>query len=231
MSNEPLPRAIVRAIDRRAIEEFGVPSLTLMENAGTACAREAQAMLRAIPGRSSGPVLVLAGPGNNGGDGFVVARILAGEGVAVRTVFVGPAEKLEGGGSDVRTNHARLLDAGESVEILEASEDWRAELSSPEAPVLIVDALFGTGLTRPLRSPWLEVVQTVNDLRGQGALVLAVDLPSGLDADSGEVLGAVVRADVTVTFVAPKLGFGNGAGPDSTGRVVVADIGIPPEAY
>lgn len=213
-----LSRATVRELDRQAIEEHGVPSLLLMENAGRASADVVAARLAAAGG---GRVLVLCGPGNNGGDGWVIARTLLNRGHAVEAAFVGPADKLEGGSQDVRLHLALWRDLGRDAPVL---ADAAAVRAAAQRATLVVDALFGTGLSRPLRSPWDEAVEALNAL---GRPVVAVDVPSGLDADSGEILGAAVHAVATVTFVAAKPGFTRASGPACCGTVHVAEIGIP----
>ena len=222
MDRPPLSREAVRELDRRAIEEVGVPSLLLMENAGRACADEAQ---RRFDG---GAVLCLCGPGNNGGDGLVIARTLWNRGCEARAIFIGDEERLERCSEDVRTN-ARLWRAlGRELELV-APADAVAYLREPLAQAGgVVDALFGTGLTRELQEPWGATIRCVNAC---GSAVLAVDLPSGLEADTGEVLGEAVRATVTVTFVAPKPGFTRGEGPEHCGEIVLAEIGIPRFLY
>jgi NAD(P)H-hydrate epimerase len=217
MSELVLSRAAVRALDRRAIEEYGIPGLVLMENAGRAAADEAQRLLGARPG----PVLVLCGPGNNGGDGLVVARTLFNRGLDVRALFVGPMERLTSGGADFQTNLRLWRGLEQPLPTLTRAEELAREW---ETATLVVDALFGTGLTRPLEEPWTSVIRA---LRAARKRVLALDLPSGLDADTGEELGVAVRADVTVTFVAQKPGLLRARGPELAGRIVVAEIGIP----
>ncbi|HEX6881926.1 MAG TPA: NAD(P)H-hydrate epimerase [Planctomycetota bacterium] len=217
MDGPILSRAAARALDRRTIEEHGLPGLVLMENAGRAAADEAQHLLA----RSPGPVLVLCGPGNNGGDGLVIARTLQNRGLEVDAVFVGPAERLAGGGADFQTNLRLWRGLGRALPACSELSELRARWAES---ALVVDALFGTGLTRPLDEPWRAAIGALNAARRR---VLAVDLPSGLDADTGAELGAAVRADVTVTFVAQKSGLLRGRGPELAGRVVVAEIGIP----
>jgi len=216
-----LTRAAVRELDRRAIEEFRVPSLLLMENAGRACADEVQRVPAHHP---TEPVRVLCGPGNNGGDGLVIARTLWNRGVHVKVDFVGPREKLEAPDGDFGTNLRLWQRLGRTVDLVETADDAAALAPLLKRAPVVVDALFGTGLARALEDPWRAVVREVN---ASGRPVLAVDIPSGLDADTGEVLGEAVRATVTVTFVAEKTGFRVGRGPDLCGRVVVAEIGIP----
>jgi NAD(P)H-hydrate epimerase len=215
-----LTREQVRTLDRRATAEFGVPSLLLMENAGRACAEEAERVL----GGRRGPVAVICGPGNNGGDGFVLARTLWNRGHDVRVAFLGASERLAGGHSDFATNLALWRALGREVEVYSTAGAVRERARALRTAELVIDGLFGTGLARALEEPFRGAVEAINAC---GRPVLAVDLPSGLDADTGEVLGAAVRAHSTVTFVAKKPGLLRGRGPELAGRVVVAEIGIP----
>jgi NAD(P)H-hydrate epimerase len=212
-----LSRAAVRELDRRAIHEYGVPGVVLMENAGRGAA---ELLVRLNPDRQR--VLILCGPGNNGGDGFVMARHLANIGYYVDVLLVGAVDHLP---DDARVN-ARIH--------LESGPIFTAEVGQPLSAYLkaeiektrgwIVDALFGTGLTRALGPPFDEVVAAVN---ASGRPVLAIDIPSGLDCDTGEPLGPTVRATHTVTFVAPKQGFTNPTARPWLGEVHVLDIGAP----
>ena len=182
----------MRAADAAAIAG-GTPGIELMENAGEAVA---EAALRRWPGR---PALVLCGPGNNGGDGFVAARHLSQAGVPVRLALLGERGRLAGDAA---------LAAGR----------WQGEVEalSPDLPggrALVIDALFGAGLTRPLSGVALATVETI---AAQGLDCLAVDLPSGLDGDSGEVLGAAAPARMTVTFCRAKPGHYLLPGPRSS---------------
>jgi ADP-dependent NAD(P)H-hydrate dehydratase / NAD(P)H-hydrate epimerase len=219
-SGPALSRAAVRALDRRAILEVGVPSIVLMENAGRAVADEALRMLAPRPGAA----VILAGLGNNGGDGLVVARTLENRGQRARVVFVGSHEQLEQGTPDFRTNLALWRRQGGDLALAPDPDDLAALAGVLRAAPLLVDALFGTGLTRPLAGAHAAAVAALN---ASGAPVLSIDVPSGLDADTGLELGVAVRAQATVTFVAPKPGFVLNAGPACVGRVVVAEIGIP----
>lgn len=217
----PVSREGARELDRRAIEEWGIPSIVLMENAGRACADVVQRLAAECDGR---PVHVLCGPGNNGGDGFVIARTCRNRGLSVRLWFAAEAAVLETLSSDTRTN-AYLWNemGGETRELLNEEQLARLAAELPESAV-IVDALFGTGLTRPLEGHYADVVRAVG---ASDARVVAVDIPSGLDADTGEVLGAAVSATETVTFIDAKHGFFAGEGPRLCGRVTVAEIGVP----
>ncbi|MBX3458872.1 MAG: NAD(P)H-hydrate epimerase [Planctomycetes bacterium] len=247
-----LTRQQVRELDRRTIEEFGLPSFTLMENAARACADECERVLRLhgvqramrklnAPGSKDDiprtvaelerwkeglsdfpePTYILCGPGNNGGDGLAIARTLHNRGYSVVVCTVGSQNAAS---PDVRRNHELLRACGLEPLVLAdemAVREFRPRLRQG---ALLVDALFGTGLTRTLEDPWRAAVQAINE---SGVPVLAVDIPSGLDADSGDVLGVCVRAEITVTFVAAKPGFLLKAGPSFCGKVQVAEIGVP----
>jgi NAD(P)H-hydrate epimerase len=216
MTEVLLSRAQARELDRRAIEEWGLPGVVLMENAGRGTAE----LLLELGAR--GPVVVCCGKGNNGGDGFVIARHLDNHGVPVRVLlFVNP-EDLRG---DAAINYRVLARSGVPLTAFPTA-------TIPEGVVRqgltgaewVVDALFGTGLTGPVRPPLDDVIARIND---SGARVLAVDLPSGLDADTGRPLGPTVRAQHTATMAARKKGF---AEPDARpwlGEVRVIDIGVP----
>jgi len=221
MADLVLTRAQARELDRRAIEEHGVPASLLMENAGRACAEEAERLLGA---GAAEPVAVLCGPGNNGGDGFVVARTLVNRGRPARVSYLGPRAKLAQAAGDFALHLALYRDLGHEVRVLETPAEAAALAPELARAALVVDALFGTGLARPIGKPWRAAIEAVNASRRP---VLAVDLPSGLDADRGDVLGVAVRATVTVTFVAPKQGCLVGRGPELCGRLLVAEIGIP----
>lgn len=219
MRTRALTRAEVRELDRRAVQDYGVPSLLLMENAGRACAAAAAELL--VGGR--GEVVVLCGPGNNGGDGLVVARTLWNRGRDARVLWIGGRSAEEGSG-DVRANARMWRALGREIEPVVSLQDADELGRSLERADVVVDALFGTGLSRPVEGLFARVIRAVNR---SGRAVLAVDVPSGLDADRGEVLGEAIRATRTVTFVAPKAGFERGRAPDLLGRWEVAEIGIP----
>ncbi len=221
-------RTAVRALDRAAADELGIPGIVLMENAAAAVEEAATALL-ARAGCTDPGVLVCCGPGNNGGDGLAVARRLAGRGIRATVLLCAPREKFSG---DALTN----LGIAERIGLRLFDLDPRAPemslgavLDATGTPTMIIDALLGTGLDRPLAPPLTTVVRWIQTLHSQGAIVLAVDIPSGLDCDSGLPIGdAAVRADMTVTLAGRKRGFDN---PDSrgwTGEVVVGDIGVPP---
>ncbi|MFW6163884.1 MAG: NAD(P)H-hydrate epimerase [Planctomycetota bacterium] len=210
----------MRAIDRRAIEEFGVPALVLMENAGRGSADEAAALYRERGCR--GPVLIFCGAGNNGGDGFVVARHLSNRGFDVRVYSCMDRARVD-----------RDREAGINLTICERMGLPVIDLHT-EALVgtvgdelaegaLLVDAVFGVGLSSAVREPQATLLGTLD---GCDLPVLAVDVPSGLNADTGEALGVAVHADVTATMACPKVGF-RGDGAAYVGRLAVIDIGMP----
>jgi NAD(P)H-hydrate epimerase len=204
-----LTREQSREIDRIAFEELRIPGILLMENAAIGVAAAAARMAE---GRT-GPIVVVCGPGNNGGDGFAAARHLANRGHDVRVQLALPSEA-----------YGDKSDAAANLEIVRAMGIPLREGIEIATPALVIDALLGTGLTRQLREPFRSAVLRMNDAP---CPILAVDLPSGLDANSGEVLGVAVRATVTATMVAPKVGFTRKDGPAHVGEVVVIDIGVP----
>lgn len=204
-------------MDRRASDVLGIPTICLMENAGSGAARVA---LR-LAGR--GRVAIVCGPGQNGGDGLVVARHLSVAGVTASVVQVLPP-----GGSrppgDAGINRSICEAMGIGVTDVVSSRDARRAAARFGGCMLVVDALYGTGLSRPLRGPSASLVRAVNAC---GAPVLALDVPSGLDCDSGRPLGPCVRAACTATFGAAKRGFRSPGAREWTGRVVVVPLGVP----
>ncbi len=202
----------MRALDQYTISSLGVPGELLMESAGRACVRE---ILDERPG--AGPIVVVAGTGNNGGDGFVIARHLSLLGVPAEVWLVGDRGRVAG---DAAANLERLSPLGVRV---------RSDAPAPEGPTVVVDALFGTGLSRALADEPADAVGWIARARSAGARVVAVDLPSGLDADTGQPLGVAVGADRTVTLGLPKRGLALEPGRSLAGHVRVARIGIADE--
>jgi NAD(P)H-hydrate epimerase len=211
-----LSRHEVRELDRRAIEEYGVPGVVLMENAG----RGAAELLRSLG--IAGRVVICCGKGNNGGDGFVIARHLDNHQMPVRVLLFARPEELTGDaaimyGIIARSGLPTVADVGRTL-------DERALRDELNSAAWIVDALFGTGLSGPVRQPFDWAITAIN---ASPARVLAVDIPSGLDCDTGLPLGPTVRAHHTATFVALKKGFANPAAREWLGHVHVVDIGAP----
>lgn len=214
-----LSRSEVREIDRRAIDEFGLPGIVLMENAGRSAAERIHARA------TDGHVAILCGKGNNGGDGYVIARHLELLGHDVTLLTACDPADLSG---DAAIAYEVARRSKISMQLLaEASrENWQVALA--EATVL-VDALLGTGANGPPRGAIAIAIQAMNDYRERTptVTVCAIDLPSGLDCDSGLAAGACVTADLTVTFVAPKRGFTTPTAAGFLGRVEVVGIGAP----
>jgi len=211
-----LSRAQVRELDRRAIQDYGVPGEMLMENAGRGAAELLIAL--GIHGR----VVVCCGKGNNGGDGFVIARHLDLRRVPVRVLLFAKPETLTG---EAALNYRIFSTAKIPLRVIDdasASEaDLNAELAGGE---WVVDALFGTGLTGAVRAPFDQIIAAINR---SPARAFAVDIPSGLDCDTGAPLGETVQAEHTATFVALKKGFANPEAERFLGKVHIIDIGAP----
>lgn len=211
-------RSEARAIDENATSEYGIPGLVLMENAGIRASEEIERFI-ALNGRKS--ISILAGAGNNGGDGFVVARQLAIRGFPVQIHLCVPENQILAREGDAALNFRIAQKMRITISPLDLAAAGPG--SFPEKAVL-VDGIFGTGLTRPVRGDLARLLQSLHPRRQD---VVSLDLPSGLDCDSGEVLGAAIKAHTTITFVAPKRGFFRRQGPDYTGRIAVASIGSP----
>ena len=199
----------MQELDRIAIEDKGVPSITLMENAGRAAGEIALTELKGIKNKE---VAVFCGSGNNGGDGFVAARYLFNKGVNVSVYLIGRRLNLK---NDPKLNAEALDDIG--VEIREIS----VPISTDHG--LIIDAIFGIGLKGEVKEPARSII---SDLNKKSVTIISVDVPSGLDADTGEILGVAVKAGITVTMQFPKQGFYKNKGPEYTGKIMVVDIGI-----
>jgi len=209
-----LTRAQVREVDRRAIDEYGVPGIVLMENAAIHAADIAWEML----GRHSDRhVIIFCGYGNNGGDGLAIARHLHNRGVSVELTFAMSKSTTPDFDTNLRIVRAMGLE-------MHAIED--SDIAIWGEPALVVDAILGTGATTAPRGQAKLGIEII--ARETRSPVLAIDLPSGLDCDTGEPLGdTCVRAARTVTFVAEKAGFANPASRQYTGEITVADIGSP----
>ncbi|HUQ71182.1 MAG TPA: NAD(P)H-hydrate epimerase [Planctomycetaceae bacterium] len=210
----PLTRAEVRDVDRRAIEDYGLPGVVLMENAG----RNAAALLESQG--IAGSVAIVCGKGNNAGDGFVIARHLENRGCDVRVLLACDPSQLTG---DAAINFHVLERAGTPMVVMTntSRSKWMQSLTSAK---WIVDALLGTGTMGQVREPFASVIAAINE---SARNVFAVDLPSGMDCDTGQPLGGCVRATLTGTFVTRKIGFDVAGSEVWTGPVHVLDIGVP----
>jgi NAD(P)H-hydrate epimerase len=210
-----LTRAQVREVDRRAIEEYHIPGIVLMENAARAVVDVA--CQKAATAREDGAFIVCGG-GNNGGDGLAVARHLHNRGWKVTVAIYGDASKYAG---DAKVNFEIVSAMG--LPMMSANYDTITRSGAG----LVIDAVFGTGLREAPRDPFGSDVAFAAFVLA--APVLSIDIPSGLDCDSGLALGNAVIADWTVTFVAEKAGFANPESKQYTGEVIVGDIGCPRE--
>jgi NAD(P)H-hydrate epimerase len=213
-----LNTAQMRDADRRTIDEIGIPSLVLMENAGRQAVAAMEAMYSDLLERQ---VAILCGRGNNGGDGFVVARTLVQRGVDVAVFLIGRVSEVRG---DARVNLEILGRLGLTVVEIADSQAWELHFSEVGDCTLIVDAIFGTGLNAPI-SGFIESV--VTDVNESGIPVVSIDLPSGLSADSSDPIGPSIEAELTITLAAPKLPLVLPPAEIHAGDIVIADIGIP----
>ena len=210
----------MREADRLTIEEVGIPSLVLMENAGRQVVAAIESVHAELLDQRVG---ILCGRGNNGGDGFVIARTLMQRGVDVLVLLMGRVADVRG---DARVNLEILGRLGLTVVEIADSQAWELHFSEVGDCGLIVDAIFGTGLNAPL-SGLLQTV--VADVNGSGIPVVSVDLPSGLSADSHKPIGDSIEAGLTVTLAAPKLPLVLPPAEARAGDIVIADVGVPIE--
>ena len=217
-----LTAAQMQRIDRMTTERYGVPSLTLMENAGRGVAEYLAARFAPLERHQ---IVILCGKGNNGGDGLVVARLLRERGLNPRVVLLADPQTLKG---DAARNLERMMTL-DAPEVAPDFPAWQRLKGSLAGATLLVDAILGTGLSNPLQGFLLEVVRDLNESFA-GARVVAVDLPSGLSADSGELIGECVRADASVTFTAPKIAHVFPPACERVGEWVTQQIGTPLEA-
>jgi ADP-dependent NAD(P)H-hydrate dehydratase / NAD(P)H-hydrate epimerase len=215
-----LTTAEMREADRLTTERFGVPGLTLMENAGNALAQFLAANFAPINRRR---IAVLCGKGNNGGDGFVVARKLAEMGAPPRVFLFADPSEIHG---DAAVNLERLKDVAVKPAIVRNTANWQAARKTLASAHIVVDALLGTGLRGKVEGLLAEVIDDANRLVSSRATV-ALDIPSGLSGDSGEVSGPAVFADYTITMTAPKIGMILSPASFCVGSLTVADIGTP----
>src|SRR3954471_20244475 len=213
-----LNTAQMREADRRTIDDIGIPSLVLMENAGRQAVAAMEAMYADLQDRQ---VAVLCGRGNNGGDGFVVARTLAQRGVDVAVFLIGRVAEVRG---DARVNLEILGRLGLTVVEVADSQAWELHFSEVSDCTLIVDAIFGTGLNAPISG---VIESVVTDVNASGIPVVAIDLPSGLSADSPDPIGPSIEAALTVTLAAPKIPLVLPPAEIPAGDIVIADVGIP----
>ncbi|HSL32783.1 MAG TPA: NAD(P)H-hydrate epimerase, partial [Candidatus Limnocylindrales bacterium] len=224
----PISAEAMIGADRRA-QALGTSAESLMEHAGTATAAAAKALAVDTERWGRGPIVILAGPGNNGGDGFVAARRLAHAGASVIVAFV--ASESRPRGKEAARNWDRIQNR-ERITLIHApvARDVAILGQGIDKAAIVVDALLGTGVRGTLRDPIRTAVEVVNRARAAMVPILAVDTPTAVDLSSGQPSDPAVRADLTITFHRPKTGLATKMGRALAGRVLVAPIGIPPEA-
>ena len=219
-----MSRDEVRAFDRWAINTLGIPGVVLMENAGRSCAELIKEKLQDV---SSPKVCIFCGTGNNGGDGYVIARHLLNSGFSVIVVICGEPSKIKG---DAKVNLDILERLGQPIEQLNLRDsDIPGQVKAfTTGADMLVDSLFGTGLSGQLSDEYKQLIESIN---ARNCPILAVDIPSGVDCDTGEPLGAAIKAAYTVTFAAVKKGFTSTSGTARyTGEIFVASIGVEPSS-
>jgi hydroxyethylthiazole kinase-like uncharacterized protein yjeF len=219
-----LSAAEMREVDCLTTSRYGIPGLALMENAG---ASVAEYITQRWPKFAQRRIVVLCGKGNNGGDGFVVARRLRESGAKPEVFLFAAPEEMQG---DAATNYERWQEMAGALHPVLNSGDLQTIKPALESADIIIDALLGTGTRGAVEGLFAETIEAVNRRRGPvRSAVVAVDIPSGLVADTGEAMGACINAAYTITFTAPKTGMIFGTAGDHTGQVIVRDIGSPPE--
>lgn len=212
---------MMRRLDRKAISEFGIPGLVLMENAARGVVNT---LFRSFPDLLACRVGILVGRGNNGGDGLAVARYLVNRGIPCRIFLFTAQEELKG---DAATNLEILKRMGIAVQEVLNLQEWEEQKPLVASADLLLDGIFGTGLKGSVEGFFREIIESVNFLKKP---VVAIDIPSGLDADSGQVLGSCIQAQITVTFGLAKRGLFVHPGAQAAGKVVIVDISIPSPA-
>jgi NAD(P)H-hydrate epimerase len=224
----PMSAQAMTGADRRA-QAVGVPEERLMEHAGTAVAAAVRALAVDLERWGRGPIVVFCGPGNNGGDGFVVARRLALAGAEVVVVLVA-SETRPRGATSARNWDRIARDRGIRIVHTPVARDVAILGQGIDKAAVVVDALLGTGVRGVLREPIRSAVEVIGKASGEGIPVVAVDTPTAVDLSSGEPSDPAVRADLTVTFHRPKTGLLTKRGEAHAGKILVAPIGIPAEA-
>jgi hydroxyethylthiazole kinase-like uncharacterized protein yjeF len=224
----PITAQAMTGADRRA-QALGIPGERLMEHAGAAVAASARALAVDTDRWGRGPIVILCGPGNNGGDGLVAARYLAAGGARVIVVLI--ASGARPSTPDAARNWDRIVgDARITIVHTPVARDVARLRNGIEKAAIVVDALLGTGVRGALREPIRSAVDLINGARSDLVPILAVDTPTAIDLTSGDPSDPAVRADLTVTFHRPKTGLLTRNGKALAGRVLVAPIGIPPDA-
>ena len=217
--NAVITRNEARAFDYNAINKIGIPGVVLMENAGRSCA---ELVIEKLKGTASPKVSIFCGTGNNGGDGYVIARHLRNAGFHVDVIICGDKDKIKG---DAKINLDILVSLNQPVDQINPdSGDVKQVIEKYGSNAdMIVDCLLGTGLTGEVKDGYKNIIETLNTLERP---ILAVDIPSGLDCDTGQPLGTAIEAEYTVTFIALKKGFVCEPASKYVGEIYIASIGI-----
>jgi NAD(P)H-hydrate epimerase len=214
--------AATRELDRLAIEEYNIPGYELMQRAANAAFT---ALLETWPNVKN--IIVLCGTGNNGGDGFIVACLAKKLGIQVDLIVAGDLSSISGDAKKALDYALSLgLKVDSALEFNRIIKNY--DIKSKTGEVIIVDALLGTGLTGKVRDPFTQLINGINDC---SLPVLAIDIPSGLCSDSGEMLGNAVKADVTITFIGRKIGLVTNSGNELVGRLIFDDLNVPKAVY
>ena len=214
----PLRREKIRLLDSLAINDYKIPGLILMENAGL---KASEIIYKGLKNPTQDKVSILCGKGNNGGDGFVIARHLSNQGVYIKVFLFADRKQVAG---DAKINLEILYKMKIFVEEVLNIEKIGEYLKESQ---VVVDAMLGTGIDGEIKDSFQQVIRIINSLKG--VYVYAIDIPTGLDCNTGEILGECVKATKTITFVAPKIGFILQKGPEHCGEIEIVDISIPTE--
>jgi NAD(P)H-hydrate epimerase len=215
-----LTREQIRKVDGIAIEELGIPGVVLMENAGRNAAGQIRYRVRA---RQAARAVIFCGSGNNGGDGFVISRQLANAGIDLLIFLTGDPERLS---PDCAVNYNIVKKMGLEVSLIDSVETARQAAAALSPDDIAVDALLGTGFTGEVRPPLSTLIKAIN--KADKSMTVAIDVPSGLDCNTGQPANATIKADLTITFGANKVGLIKPDAHAYVGEVAVADIGAPP---
>jgi hydroxyethylthiazole kinase-like uncharacterized protein yjeF len=215
-----LTSAQMKEIDRLTIEEVGIPGPVLMENAGIQIFRFLQTVI--LPYVDEDKIVIVSGKGNNGGDGLVIARHLWNNGMAPHVLLLGSKAEVRG---DAALNLRIVENIGLPIREVNSDADWKAQRRRLKDASLIIDAIFGTGLSKPAEGIYARAIEDINR---SAAFKVAVDIPSGLSSDSFEIIGPAVKADVTVTLATPKIAHVLPPAEEWVGELMIADISVPP---
>jgi len=209
----------MKALDQRTIQEMGISGAVLMENAGRGTV---EAMLYQFPEQKNGPIHILCGRGNNGGDGFVIGRYFLNFGAEVNVYLFTSAEKVKG---DAKINLDAFLNMGGRILEVEDEDSFNSIRNELGHAAIIVDALLGTGLSSEVKGLYRMAIDALNSM--ENIPIVTVDVPSGLDATTGKILGSAIKANLTCTYGLPKIGLFTYPGRENTGELEIVDIGIP----